>query len=127
MQNSLVKTWLTVLGVGMLIQWIAGMSSSYASPTITWLDFGIAILSFVGVSLTKPSTDRNTRAGGTIALALGVFAIWLGGLVNGATAWLTWWNFAFACAYLFAGVAAAMAGDSGTGTGEQTLPFRRSA
>jgi hypothetical protein len=127
MQKTLLKTWLTVLGVAMVVLWIAGMSSGYASPALTWFDLAAGVLSFLGVAGTLPSTPRRTSALGTIALATGVFAIWLGGLVNGAPPWLTWWNFAFGCAYLFVGIAVAFGADRNLTAIETSEEFRRSA
>jgi len=125
MNTSLVRTWLTVLGIGMVVLWIAGLSSPIASRWMVWLDLVAAALTFIGVAGTRETTDRSTRAGGTIALSAGVFAIWLGGMVNGAVPWLTWWNFIFACGYLLVGIAASRRG--GRAAGDTTVPLRRSA
>ena len=127
MQTTLLKTWLSVLGVGMVVLWIAGMSSGAASPALTWLDLAAAVLSLVGAAATLSSTPRRTSVLGTIALGAGILAIWLGGFVNGASPWMTWWNFAFACAYLFVGVAVAIGADRNLTTLDTSEEFRRSA
>lgn len=124
MNHTFVRTWLTVLGVGMVVLWVAGLSSSLAPTWMVWLDLVAAALTFVGVAGTRPQTDKAVRSGGTIALAAGVFALWLAGLVNNAVPWMSWWNFIFACGYLFVGISAAR---SPALTTDQTIPFRRSA
>jgi hypothetical protein len=125
MSNSFLRTWLTVLGIGMVVLWIAGLSSPVESRWMTWLDLVAAALTFVGVAFTTPATARNTRVSGTIALASGLFGLWVNGLIHHAVPWLTWWNFLFACAYLVVGIAASR-GDV-SASGERTVPFRRSA
>lgn len=125
MNTTLHRTWLTVLGIGMVILWIAGLSAPPTSDWLAWLDLIAAVCAFVGVSGTRAQTDQGSRTGGTLAISAGIFALWLGGLVNHTVSWLTWWNAIFACAFLALGIAVSRG--KRTTTSEQTLPFRRTA
>ena len=126
MPNSGLRTWLTVLGVGLAILWIAGLGSFGPTRAIAWLDLIGAVLSFIGVAATTAETTVNTRASGTILLGLGVFASWLIGLVNVAVPWMVWWTFAFACAYLILGIASTVPPQE-LKEKEKPFEFRRSA
>jgi hypothetical protein len=39
-------------------------------------------------------------ARGPFGLSVGLFALWLVAVLRTATGWLTWWTFAFGCAFL---------------------------
>ena len=118
MQKSVVRAWLMGLGLGMIVLWIVGLGtlsrvslyfdnvSLIATRWVTWLTFAAAVCSFIGAFATDYHTSKKTIAAGTFALSLGVFAIWLIGLVDAALPMLTWWNFAFGCAYAIVGAAA---------------------
>jgi NO-binding membrane sensor protein with MHYT domain len=120
MENSTIRAWLIGLGLGMTFLWILGLvnlanpdmvSSTVnlnASRWLTWLSFTAAVLSYLAAYVTDNRTSRRTVVNGTIALSSGIFAMWLIGLANGAFAFLSWWSFAFACAYAIVGAAAAV-------------------
>jgi hypothetical protein len=94
------------MGVGLAILWIAGLSSPYAPAWFTWLDGVAAFCAFVIAGTNQSYDTRAKRMGGPIALAAGLYALWVIGLATGAVAWLSWWTFAFACAFLIFGVTA---------------------
>ena len=85
-----------VLGLGLVLLWLAGLSS-HASGWLTWLDGLAALIAIAGAaSLVEFNRGGSAGAGG---LALGLFVLWIIGLATGATLWLSWWTFAFACAF----------------------------
>jgi phosphatidylglycerophosphate synthase len=126
MQISMQRTWLWVLGIGLALLVLAQLGDPALPRTIAWLDLAAAAISFIGAVLTQSSIDRGVRAAGTIALALGLLALWIIGMTEAYPAWVTWWNFAFGFVYLVVGIATASVKRRG-GTHEQTVTFRRSA
>jgi hypothetical protein len=110
------KIGTVVLGVGLIILWLVGLSD-HATGWLTWLN-GIVGLVSLAAALSMPQDVSNVSASmGPYALAVGLFVFWIIGLATGATRWLTWWTFAFGCAYVLAGVA--------TGTSERIIPQQR--
>ena len=102
----MLKKMSTLFGLGLVVLWIAGLGSAEATPWLTWFD-GLAALCAFGIAAFTPRyATRGTRMGQPIALAVGLFILWAVGLANGATPWLSWWNFVFGCAFLILGVAA---------------------
>ncbi|HVV48805.1 MAG TPA: hypothetical protein VHO06_04025 [Polyangia bacterium] len=85
-----------ILGLGLIILWLAGLSS-HASLWLTWLD-GLGGLVAIAGAAALVEFGRGGTAGSGL-LALGLFVLWIVGLATGATLWLSWWTFAFACAF----------------------------
>lgn len=83
------------LSFGLIVLWVAGLCFG-ASPWLTWLELVAGLIAFGGAARFSDSA----RAGGFGwgALAGGLCLLWILALVTRATAWLTWWTFAFACA-----------------------------
>jgi hypothetical protein len=94
-----------VLGIGLVLLWLVGLSN-HASAWLTWLD-GVAALCAFGIALLPEGASRQVMSGSPIALAIGLFVLWIIGLAVGAESWLAWWTFAFACAFLLLGIARA--------------------
>ena len=86
-----------VLGLGLVLVWLAGLSS-HASGWLTWLDGLAALVALAGAAALVEFNRGGTAGSGF--LALGLFVLWIVGLATGATLWLSWWTFAFACAFL---------------------------
>jgi hypothetical protein len=93
------------LGIGLVILWIAGLSTPNTAGWLVWLDGIAALCAFAIAGATVPGVSRASRAGGPIALSLGLFALWVIGLATNVQSWLAWWTFAFACAFLLLGIA----------------------
>ncbi len=96
------------LGIGLVILWLVGLSD-HATLWLTWLD-GLAGLAAFGVAAvasdqaTGGATVTMARtAGGPLGISLGLYILWIIGLATHAERWLTWWTFAFACAFLIFG------------------------
>jgi hypothetical protein len=99
-----------VLGLGLIILGIAGLYSP-GGNWIAWLDIVGGLISFfAGVAAQGAATpalaegtvrsQQYGNVGGMLFLCLGLFAMWIIGLVTkSVTATMVWWNFAFACAY----------------------------
>lgn len=104
--TSTYKGISVALGVGLAILWIAGLSSPYAPVWLTWLDGVGALCAFMIGGANKPADLRNRRMTGPVLLSVGIFALWIIALATKTVGWMTWWNFAFACAFLFFGVSA---------------------
>src|SRR5690349_21661009 len=102
----MVRGWSIALGVGLVILGLAGLSGPFGS-WMAWLDFVAALGSFVIAASIMPTDLETARASSPLILSLGLFVMWIVGLVTAsAVGWLSWWNFAFACAYLILGLVA---------------------
>lgn len=101
----MVRTWSIILGIGLIILGIAGLNTAAGGPWIAWLDILGGLMSFFVAASARPavtavSTQRYPNAGGVLFLSLGLFAMWIIGVVTkSVTPTLAWWNFGFACVY----------------------------
>jgi hypothetical protein len=86
------------LGLGLIILWIAALVG-HAVGWLTWMD-GLAGLVAIALGLTFTVQVGRRGTAGWGLLALSLFALWIIALAGGATIWLAWWTFAFACAFL---------------------------
>jgi hypothetical protein len=100
----MVRGLTIAVGIGLIILWIAGLSSPNSSTWLTWLDGIMGLFAFsIAGGLSQYNTRMNTRgarAGGPFMLSLGLFVLWIIAVASGVIAWQTWWTFAFACAEL---------------------------
>src|SRR5689334_16117282 len=96
-----------ILGVGLVILWLMGISTSGVAGWLSWLDGAAAIWAFVIAGSATTEEIGEQRSGSPIALSMGLFALWIIALATGTIAWMTWWTFAFACAFLALGIVAA--------------------
>lgn len=87
----------SALGMGLVILWVAGLSSR-ATSWLFWLD-GLGGLLAIAAGLVLGASTRIGSAA-SAALALGLFLLWIVALATGATAWLTWWTPLFGFAFL---------------------------
>ena len=97
----------TILGIGLVVLWIAGLGSATAPRWLTWFDGLAALASFAIAAFTPAYASKSTRMGEPIAVSVGLYALWVIALASGATGWLTWWTFVFACAFVGLGIACA--------------------
>jgi hypothetical protein len=88
-----------VLGIGLLLIWLAGVST-HSAGWLSWLDFVAGATSLLIGAFRPAEVAPATRFGMPLALAIGLFVIWLIGLGVGSPHARVWWTFAFACAYL---------------------------
>jgi ABC-type transport system involved in cytochrome c biogenesis permease subunit len=100
----MLKSVSTILGLGLVVLWVAGLSSPDAANWMTWLDGLAALCAFGIAAYATPYATRNSRAGMPIVLSVGLFILWLAGQSAGVVPWMSWWNFAFACAFLILGI-----------------------
>lgn len=86
---------LLVIALFLFALWIVGLLMR-APIWLTWLDGTGALLAFIiaGMYTTAPDNNRQWLTG---VLAIGLFALWIGGLAAHATAALTWFTFLAAC------------------------------
>ncbi len=92
-----------VLGLGLVILWIVGLSN-HATHWLTWLDGLAALCAFAVAAMAPTEGVRRNVSSASIALSIGLFVLWIIALAVGASSWLAWWTFAFACAFLLLGV-----------------------
>jgi hypothetical protein len=105
----MVRNSSIILGAGLIVLWLVGLAN-HATPWLTWL-VGVGGLCAFGVAAAVSPTDTSRRGyagpiGGPIALALGLFVLWIVALSVGATGWMAWWTFAGGCAFLILGLLA---------------------
>src|SRR5689334_12071035 len=96
------KPWYFILGIGLLILWLVGLQTG---GWLTWLIFVAGCLSIIAGFALPAEGPRSARLSVPLALAIGLYVLWIIGLAVGKAAWKDWWTFAFACAYLLLAVA----------------------
>ena len=101
------------LSVGLVILWIVGLGQ-HATGWLTWLDGLGALFGFAIAAGVAPGITRAAASGSPIALAVGLGVLWIIGLATHAEAWLSWWTFAFAVAFLLVGIGAGAQGRAPT-------------
>lgn len=98
-----------VLAVGLVVLWIVALGQ-HATVWLAWLALIGGLCGF-GIALgAGDPAGRMMGVGAPIALAIGLFVLWIIGLATRANTWLTWWDFAFACAFLLVGIIFGAAG-----------------
>lgn len=98
-----MKPVLAILGIGMIILGLIGISTV---AWLGWIDFGLGVAALVAAGLLK---DEQRAASIVTEAAFGIaaLALWIIGLAVGATPWLVWWTFAFGVAFLLIAAAPA--------------------
>lgn len=98
-----MRVGMMALAVGLGILWVVGMAEGAVS-WLVWLDF-VAALAAMAVPLLPERGGASLKAP-PFVLAFGVGLLWVFALATGVRSSLTWWNFAFAVAFLVLGFAA---------------------
>ncbi|MGZ3697713.1 MAG: hypothetical protein ACXWP5_06325, partial [Bdellovibrionota bacterium] len=101
----MVRNISVVLGIGLAVLWAVGLGSPDATGWLTWMDGVGAVCAFIVASGGR-TYGRAQTATGFFGMAVGLFALWIIGLATGATPWLSWWTFGFACAFTGTAIAA---------------------
>lgn len=100
----MLKRLTTVLGVGLLALWAFGLGDARASAWVVWL-LGLGSLWSLGIALLSSDIPSQAeRVTQPLALAVGLFAVWLIGVTVDSVDWLNRWTFVAALAYLFLGI-----------------------
>lgn len=110
----MVRTYSFLLGLGLCILWLSGMSSA-APYWYSWLDALAAVCAFFGATIAA-SVMPAMQIAGPLALALGLFGLWIAGLVVRVPPWQAWWTFVFGVAF------AVLGGWAGLGRRATTRP-----
>jgi hypothetical protein len=116
------KSLLSIFGLGMIALWLAGLASSPETGYMTWLDGIAGVISFIEAGAMQTATRREMSTA-IVLLSIGLFGLWIGGLLGGAVSWQVWWTFAAACAYLVLGISAG-AGKQSAVVEDQQRPRR---
>jgi hypothetical protein len=99
----MIRGFSLLLAVGLLILWLAGLTN-HATPWLTWLDGLGALCGFAVAAGASAAAGRATNTAAPIALAVGLGILWIIGLAMHTEIWLTWWTFAFGCAFFIVGI-----------------------
>lgn len=88
-----------VIGVFLVALFIAGLSL-HAAGWLTWLDGFGALVAFFVAGMPVATGEEAPRSRGVLGglLSLGLFALWIGGLVARVQPWLVWCTFGAAIA-----------------------------
>jgi hypothetical protein len=110
------RAWSLVLGLGLVILGLTGLSQATGGIWMAWLDIVLGIISFAAAGspsaprvvlneTTAMTGVRPSRSGGLFFLSFCLLVMWIVGLATGSVSTsLVWWNFAFACAYGLVGI-----------------------
>lgn len=101
----MLRTWTMILGIGLAILWIVGITTQGQAPWLSWLQLAGAIYSFLIAASVDDLSPRNARVGNTLTISIGLFVLWIIALASSVLPWQTWWTFGFACAYLLLAIA----------------------
>ena len=101
-----MRAWSLVFAIGLVVLWIAGLSSPGTAAWLTWLDGVAAICGFIIAGTVDYDSPRSARMGAPIALAVGLYALWIIGLATDGRSFQNWWSFGFACGFLLLGISA---------------------
>lgn len=111
----MIKAWTLILGAGLVILGIAGVSAISGS-WMGWVDIVAGVLGLILIATTQvrsPTaaqsyrTDTEATSSGALFLSVGLFAIWVIALATGSgNIAITWWNLGFACAYALLAIGA---------------------
>jgi hypothetical protein len=95
-----------VLGAGLVILWLVGLARD-ATPWLTWFNLLGGLFSFaVAAAITPGRSGYAVPAGAPMALAVFLSVLFIVAMSIGASSWMAWWTFAFACAYMILGLLA---------------------
>lgn len=86
-----------VIGLFLLVVWIFGLRF-HSQTWLTWLDGAGALLAFAIAGAAGRAESAAGRSSMAAVLAIGLFALWIIGLITRADSWLVWCTFAGACA-----------------------------
>lgn len=95
----MVRATSIVLGVGLMLLWLIGLGQR-ATPWLTWLVGVGGMGAFAVAAVVSPR--RNSLAAlvaSPMAVGIGLVVLWIIGVSVGATGWVAWWAFAFACTF----------------------------
>lgn len=98
----MLRASLVSLGIAMVLLWMVGVVD-HSTDWMTWLDGIAGLLTFLLVPVTRPRLGPAAVSIGPNLIGLGLLAMFIVGIATAASAWLTWFTFAAACAYLMFG------------------------
>lgn len=122
----MIRYFCIVLGIGLVVMWIAGLSTDDSPAWMNWLDLVAGIGAFIiAGAVNEIRASRYHLVIGPVLLASGLILLWIAGLSTNASFAMSWWNFAFGVAF----AVLAIFGGTQRRAGERTIeiPFRRSA
>ncbi len=95
----MVRALLIAFGLALLLVWLVGLLD-HATWWMTWLD-GIAALASFGLAalVTKDSGPIATAIGPAL-VGSGLLALFIVGISTRSSAWIVWFNLAFAAGLL---------------------------
>jgi len=99
----MVLRWSVFLGAGLLVLAIIALLTEPGS-WLSWCDLVGAWAAYFVAADIKSESTRGQRVTGPMLLSLALFGAWVAAVQEEELRWLTWWTFAFACAFLILGV-----------------------
>jgi len=100
-----------LLGFGLIGLWAAALATDHRTVWLMWMNFAGAVLAF-GVGTIGGRRPALATGATDLLLAAGLLVLWAVGVTGRATAWQSWWTFAFGCAYLLLGLVGIVIGES---------------
>jgi hypothetical protein len=122
----MLRTWTVILGLGLAILWIFGVTSRGEAGWLSWLQLVAGIYSLLVAASVDDLSPRRTRVSNTLSISIGLSVLWILALVSPVLRWQAWWTFAFACAYLVLAIVTGARGEPPVEEPEQE-DFRRTA
>jgi hypothetical protein len=95
----MLRALIVTLGIAMFLLWLVGLVD-HSTDWIVWVDGVAALLTLCLVAATHDRLGPVGVALGPNLIGLGLVAVFIVGLVTGASAWIVWFNLAFGTGYL---------------------------
>ncbi len=95
-----MKSYSTLMGIGLVILWAVGLGDPSASQWLTWLNGFAALCAFGLAGFSAPFPSRQLMILGPAGISFGLVALWAVALSRNVVPWQTWWTFAFGCGFL---------------------------
>lgn len=110
----MVRLWSVLYGVGLALLWLAGLLGG-GPRWYAWLD-ALAAVCAVGGGTIAASVPPRLKVEGPLALAAGLFGLWIAGLAARVPGWQAWWTFLFAVLFAVLGAGVALSDRRSTPT-----------
>ena len=90
-----------IAGFGLIIVFLVGLGTTGSAPWLSWLDLAGGVLCLIAATSVR---DRGSSAASAIGLAVGLYVLWIVGMLTNGAPFQNWWTFVFACVMVIGGI-----------------------